>query len=92
MADNRPTVELIVIHRNPPCKKCLKVKALVLEAAEESKAESTFREIFMDTPEAEAYGAVVSPTVLINGKMASGGFTPLKSSLVKFIEKQAGCS
>ena len=90
MADVASVVELILIHRNPPCKKCLKVKALLLEAGQEAKADTSFREIFMDAPEAEPYGPVVSPTVLINGKMASGGFTPLKSSLVKLIEKQAG--
>ncbi|MCK5804035.1 MAG: hypothetical protein KAI66_14460, partial [Lentisphaeria bacterium] len=55
--------------------------------AAEACAETSFREIFLGTPEAEPYGVVVSPTVLVNGKAASTGFTPLKSSLVRMIEK-----
>ena len=81
-------VELVLLHRDPPCKKCLKVKETVEEAAAESGVPTVFREIFVGTPEAAPYGVVVSPTVLVNGKAASAGFAPLKSSLVTAIRRE----
>jgi hypothetical protein len=85
-----PVIELVLVHRDPPCKTCLKAKAILEEAAAESGVETTFKEVFVGTPEAAAYGAVASPMVLVNGKAASAGFAPLKSSLVSAIRKEAG--
>ncbi|MBT3287008.1 MAG: hypothetical protein HN849_06245 [Victivallales bacterium] len=84
-----PAVELVLVHRHPPCKKCLKAKATMEEAAVESGVATTFKEIFIGTPEAAPYGAVASPMVMINGKTASAGFAPLKSALVNAIRKEA---
>jgi len=84
------TVELVLVHRDPPCKKCLTTKAILTEAAAESGVATSFREVFMGTPEAAPYGVVASPMVVINGKTASAGFTPLKSALVNAIRKEAG--
>jgi hypothetical protein len=83
-------VELVLVHRDPPCKKCLKAKEILQEAAAESGVATTFKEVFVGTPEAAAYGAVASPMVVINGKTASAGFAPLKSSLVTAIRREAG--
>ena len=49
----------------------------------------TFKEVFTGTPEAVQYGAVFSPMVLVDGKVASAGFVPLKAGLVKLIQDVA---
>jgi hypothetical protein len=79
-------VEVVLVHRDPPCKKCLKTKAVVEEAMADAAVPVTFKEVFTGTPEAEQYGAVFSPMVLVAGKVASAGFIPLKAGLVKLID------
>ena len=87
MSDAAPPLEVILLHRDPPCKKCLKTKAVLEEAIREATRPVDFKEIFTGTPEAAQYGAVFSPMVLIGGKVASAGFVPLKAGLIKLIDE-----
>ena len=86
MNSEKTSVEVVLIHQHPPCKKCLQVKAVIEEAMAEATRDVSFREIFTGTPEAAAFGAVFSPMVLVAGAVVSAGFVPAKAGLVKLMD------
>jgi hypothetical protein len=83
-------VEIVLIHNDPPCKKCLDTKAVIEGALAEAEVDAEMRELHTGTPEAAAFGVVIPPMVLVNGKVVSAGFVPVRSGLVKLIRKEAG--
>lgn len=89
MATEDAAVQVTFIHKEPPCKKCLKAKDVVKDAIEECGVKVDCREVIAGTPEAAEFGAVFSPMVVIGGSVASAGFVPLKSGLVKLLRSAA---
>ena len=85
MGSEETPVEVVLIHRNPPCKKCLKTRAAIEQASAEATRSVAFKEIYTGTPEAAPYGAVFSPMVLIDGEVVSAGLVPTKAGLVTLI-------
>lgn len=82
-------VEIVLIHNDPPCRKCLDTRAAIESAMAEAGVRTTMRELHTGTPEADAFGVVVPPMVLVNGKVVSAGFVPIRSGLVKLIRKES---
>ena len=85
----QPT-ELLLIHNEPPCRKCRKAERVLSELAGNHPGEITFRSITAKDPEAARYGAIVTPMVLIDGKLVTAGRVPRLAGLEALLQRQRG--
>ena len=84
-------VEIVIIHNDPPCRKCHDTRETVNSAVKEAGVAVRIKEVLSGSPEAAAYGVVVPPMVLVSGKVVSAGFVPLRAGLVKLLQDEANC-
>ena len=82
-------VELLLIRSDPPCGKCRKADALLDEVAAAQPGTVTVRVITTADAEAMRYGAVLTPMVVLNGKIVCAGLVPVRSGLEKLIAAEA---
>ena len=83
-------VELLLIHNEPPCRKCRKAESVLQELAASHPAEVTFRSMASKHPEAARYGAIVTPMVLMDGKLVTAGRVPRLAGLEILLQRQRG--
>lgn len=88
MSKEQHSVEIVILHNDPPCTKCVKTKSVVESACSAVDGDVTVREVVTGTDEAAQYGVVAPPMVLVNGKVASAGFTPMKAGLIKLLKAE----
>ena len=79
-------VELLLIRNEPSCRKCHQVEAALREVAATRPDEVSVRVVAADDPAAQRYGALLVPTVLLNGKRVCAGVVPRTSVLVELVE------
>ena len=90
MADRAANpVELLLIRSDPPCGKCKKTDALLAEIAAARPGAVTVRNITTNDPDAARYGAVLTPMLVLNGKIVCAGIVPVKSGLEKLIAAES---
>ncbi len=82
--------EALLIRSDPPCRKCRRTKVVLEEIAAAHAGLVSLREITMDDPEAEEYGAVLTPMVVLNGKIICAGLAPVKAGLEKLLAAALG--
>lgn len=85
---DRPRVTLLLIRSDPPCRKCRAAEALLRELQEAWPGRAAVRVIRRDEPEAEAYGAVLTPMVVMNGKVVCAGMVPVRRGLEKLLKRE----
>jgi len=90
MEAGRRPIELVLIHNEPECRKCRKVRALLEEIVEAHSGEVVLRCVGPDSPEARQAGAVLTPMVLINGKVACAGVVPTRAGIETLLERERG--
>ena len=88
MAADGPGVKFLMIRSEPPCRKCRATEVVLRELAEARAGQVSVRVIRRDEPEAQPYGAVLTPMVVINGKVLCAGMVPVKSGLQKLLERE----
>ena len=66
-------VTITIIGTTPPCVKCKRAEQEALKAAAGFPGQVEVRKIDALSPEAEAYGMIVTPAVVIDGKLAANG-------------------
>jgi len=81
-------LELLLIRNEPSCRKCHKTEAVLREVAESHPAHVSVRVITADTEEAHRYGALITPMVLLNGKVACAGMVPRATGLRTLVEAE----
>lgn len=81
-------MELLLIRAEPPCSRCRKAGAVLHEVASSRPGAVTMRTIRSDEPEAQKYGPLLTPMVLLNGKLVCAGIAPLKSGLEKLLDAE----
>jgi len=89
---NESVAEFLLIRGDPPCRKCRATEALLEDLAAELPGRVTYRVIRRDDPEATAYGAVLTPMLVLDGKVVCAGMVPVKKGLVRLLERAAGSS
>jgi len=82
--DAQNTRELLLIRSDPACRKCHRAEAALREVAAASVG-VTVRCLTSADPEAMRYGAVLTPMVLLNGKVVAAGMVPTVKGLLKLL-------
>jgi len=88
LSDQARTAELLLIRTEPPCSRCRKAEVVLREVVSSHPGVATLRVIRSDEPEAQKYGPILTPVVLLNGKLICAGMAPLKSGLEKLVEAE----
>jgi len=85
-------MELLMIHNDPPCRKCRKVEEILSRVSENAGERVTFRSVVVGSPEVEEYGAVMTPMILLDGRVVSAGIVPTEHGIAELVrrELQAG--
>ena len=74
-------VQIVVLHPPKKCPKCMDAERVAAEIAAELEGRVEVRSISTDDPEAEKYGVVITPTVLVNDLIVAAGVVPSKGRL-----------
>lgn len=77
--------ELILIRSDPPCRKCHKTEAVLHDVAAQAPQHVVVRCLTSGDPGAVRYGAILTPMVLLNGKVVSAGMVPRAKGLLKLL-------
>ena len=83
-------VELLLVHKDPPCRKCRKAERVLQELVAKHPADVALRSITPKDPEAARFGAVVTPMILMDGKLVTAGRVPRLAGLETLLERQRG--
>lgn len=82
-------VEVVVkvFHSEPPCPKCRATEKVVDEVAKEYSGKVKVVKLSALSEEADKYGVLMTPTVVINDKVAFSGKVPAKEELKRALEQ-----
>ena len=83
-----PSVQIVVLHATPPCPKCVETEKLAREVAAGYGEGVVVRALTSDDPEADKYGVLLTPTVLVNDLVVAVGVVPRKERLAQAIEEE----
>lgn len=81
----RQPVELLLIRSEPPCRRCQDTVAVLQAVAEALPGRVTVRVVSTEDAECARYGAVLTPMVVVNGKIACAGTVPVRSGLERLV-------
>ena len=80
-------VVIKVFHSEPPCAKCRAVEKAVEEVAKEYGDKVKVVKLSALSEEADKYGILMTPAVVINDRVAFSGKVPTKEELKKAVEE-----
>lgn len=79
------TVRLTLIRSEPPCRKCRETEAALTAAARECGDRVEVVLLTVAEAQAAGYGVVLTPTVLVNGKVLCAGIAPRAAGVVRIV-------
>jgi protein-disulfide isomerase len=82
-------VEILIIESVTPCEQCRRAEAIANELAQKYDG-VTVRVINVLDPEADKFGVVMTPTVVVNGVIISVRKAPDPERLERLIKNQLG--
>lgn len=82
-------VEILIIEAPTPCEQCRKAKEIANALAQKYEGVSV-RVINVLDPEADKFGVVMTPTVVVNGVIISVRRAPNSEKLEEFVKSQLG--
>ncbi len=74
----------------PPCAKCKNVEKAFREAIKELNLDAEVVHVSAMSDEADEYGVMMAPTVVIDGKVAVSGKVPSKDEAARILRKEIG--
>ncbi len=82
-------VRLTLIRSDPPCRKCRETKA-ALETVVQDRG-NPVELVVLTVAEAEeaGYGVVLTPTVLVNGKVLCAGIVPRAAGVARLVAAES---
>jgi len=83
-------VQITVLHAATPCPKCVETEKVVREVAAEYGERVAVRVLSMEDPEADKYGVLLTPTVLVNDLVVAVGVVPKKERLAQVVAEELG--
>lgn len=81
-------VKVEVFGSEPPCAKCRATVKAVKEASKEFGGAVEVSELSALSPEAERYDVMLTPTVVVNGKVVASGRVPAKEEIARAIRRE----
>jgi thiol-disulfide isomerase/thioredoxin len=83
-------LEVKVFGTTPPCANCKRAEAQALKAAQKFPGQVNVVKLDALGPEAEAYGLMVTPMVIVGDKVVGAGKVVPAQKLVSIIETELG--
>lgn len=83
-------IDIKVFGTTPPCAKCKRAEREARKAAQEFPGQVEVTKLDALGPEADAYGLMVTPTVLVDDEVVGSGRIVLARDLVTRIQKHLG--
>jgi len=83
-------ITIKVIGPTPPCAKCKRAEQEALKAAERFPGQVEVKKVDVLSAEAEAFGMIVTPTVVVGDKVVGSGRIVPADQLVTYISKAMG--
>lgn len=83
-------IEVKVFGSEPPCAKCKQAEAEAKKAADKFPGEVSVAKYSAFLPEAIQLGLIMTPAVVINGKVISQGRVPKESELERIFRSELG--
>jgi len=83
-------IEVKVLGPRPPCAKCKRAEREALKAAERFGDRVAVSKVDALSPEADAFGMIVTPTVVVNGQVVGSGKVVPASDLIAYIRETMG--
>jgi hypothetical protein len=84
-------IQILIIGTTPPCAKCKRAEREALQAAARFPGQVEVRKVDALGPEADAYGLLVTPTVVVSGQVfGSGRIVPAEVLTQRIIELLGG--
>ena len=86
--DSQVTVSLIVAVKE--CPKCRKCEAMIGRLLQEFPDRIDYRKVRGDSPEAEEYGVIMPPMMVLDGVMLAAGRVPRESKIRQLVADRLG--
>ena len=83
-------VTVTIFGTTPPCAKCKRAEQEARKAAERFPGQVEVRKLDALGPEADEFGMIVTPTVVVGDKVVGSGKVVLADQLVAYISKTLG--
>jgi len=83
-------ITIKVFGTTPPCAKCKRVEQEALKAAAAFPGQVEVIKLDALGPEADKYGMMVTPTVVINDRVAATGKIVSAAQFVEYIKQELG--
>jgi len=83
-------IQIQVFGTTPPCANCKRAEAQAQKAAERFPGQVEVIKLDALGPEAEAYGLMITPLIVVDEEVAGAGKVVPAAKLVSIIEKKLG--
>jgi len=83
-------VDVKVYGSEPPCAKCKKAEATARKVADKFPGQVTVEHASALSPEAFKLGIMVTPAIVVNGKIVAQGKAPGESDFETYFKKELG--
>lgn len=79
-----------VFGTKPPCKKCKNTEKIAREVAKELGSKVEVQKFDALSEEADKYGIMMTPSVVVNDRVVAVGKVPMRDELRNLVEKELG--
>jgi hypothetical protein len=83
-------IEVKVFGAEPPCTKCKQAEQEAKKAAAKFPRQVTVEKLWALSPEGVQFGFVMTPAVVVDGKVISQGRVPQESELERIFRQKLG--
>lgn len=81
-----PKVKIVIIASTPPCDKCAACKKMAQDLAEKHGPAVEYQILDALDPAADAYGVVMTPTMIVGDMVVSVGRAPRREALEELVQ------
>jgi protein-disulfide isomerase len=83
-------VEVKVFGAEPPCAKCKQSEQEARKAAAKFPGQVSVEKLSAHSPQGVAFGFVMTPAVVVNGKVVAQGRVPMEEELERILRAELG--
>jgi hypothetical protein len=79
----------VLIRNDPPCRKCRETEAALESVVRDCGGTAEMVMLTVAEAQAAGYGVVLTPTVLVNGKVLCAGIVPRAAGVARVVAAEA---
>jgi hypothetical protein len=81
-------VDIELVRNEPSCRKCRETEAVLAAVERERPGRVTVRVMPLSQAQAAGHGVLLTPTVLVNGKVLCGGIVPRQDGVLRIVDQE----